>query len=83
MGNEGEVLIIDANSNDKTQDIASIYGAKFFKSKEKNRGLQLSLGAKNGRGEWFFFLHSDSRLNQDWFIQIKSCDSTSLLSSSK
>ena len=69
---EVEILIIDCGSKDKTIDIANIYGAKILQSKEKNRGLQLNIGAKNALGEWFIFLHADSRLNRDWLKRIKS-----------
>ena len=44
---EGEIIIVDSGSEDKTIDIANNYGPKVFISKEKNRGLQLSMGAKN------------------------------------
>ena len=57
---EGEILIIDCGSEDKTVDIGYIYGAKIFKSIKKNRGLQLNIGAKNAQGDWFIFLHADS-----------------------
>ena len=69
---EIEVLIVDCNSRDKTRDIANIYEAKIYKSKEKNRGFQLSLGAKKAKGEWFVFLHADSRLSQDCLRKINS-----------
>ena len=69
---EAEILIIDCGSQDKTIDIAKIYGSKIYKSGEKNRGLQLSIGANNAQGEWFFFIHADTRLNQDWFRKISS-----------
>ena len=69
---EGEILIVDCGSQDKTIDIANIYDAKVFKSKERNRGLQLNMGAKNSKGEWLIFLHADSRLTHDWFMKIKS-----------
>ena len=69
---EAEILIIDCESKDKTIDIANIYGAKIHKLKEKNRGLQLNVGAKKAKGEWFIFLHADSRLTQDWFSKIRS-----------
>ena len=52
---EGEIIIVDCGSEDKTIDIANIYGAKVFISKEKNRGLQLDIGAKNSKGEWLIF----------------------------
>ena len=68
---EGEVLIIDCGSVDKTIDIVNIYGAKLHKTKEKNRGLQLDIGAKNAKGEWLIFLHADTRLTHNWLTKIK------------
>ncbi len=69
---EGEIIIVDCGSEDKTIDIANIYGAKVYRSKEKNRGLQLDIGAKNSKGEWLIFLHADTRLTHDWFRKINS-----------
>jgi len=69
---EGEIIIVDSGSEDKTIDVANIYGAKVFLSKERNRGLQLNLGAKNSKGDWLIFLHADTRLTHDWFRKINS-----------
>ena len=69
---DGEILIVDCGSKDKTIDIANIYGAKVYKSKERNRGLQLDIGAKNSKEEWLIFLHADTRLPHDWYTKIKS-----------
>ena len=69
---EGEIIIVDCGSEDKTIDVANIYGAKIYKSKERNRGLQLDMGAKNSKGEWLIFLHADTRLTHDWFTKIKT-----------
>ncbi len=69
---EGEIIIVDSGSEDKTIDIANIYGAKVYISKEMNRGLQLDIGAKNSKGEWLIFLHADTRLTHDWFKKINS-----------
>ena len=69
---EGEIIIVDCGSEDKTIDVANIYGAKVFKLNEKNRGLQLNIGAKNSKGEWLMFLHADTRLTHDWFRKINS-----------
>jgi len=69
---DGEIIIVDSGSEDKTIDIANIYGAKVCISKERNRGLQLDIGAKNSKGEWLIFLHADTRLTCDWFTKIKS-----------
>jgi len=69
---EGEIIIVDSGSEDKTIDVANIYGAKVFISEERNRGLQLDIGAKNSKGEWLIFLHADTRLTHDWFKKINS-----------
>ena len=69
---EGEIIIVDSGSEDKTIDVANIYGTKVFISKERNRGLQLDIGAKNSKGEWLIFLHADTRLTHDWFRKIYS-----------
>ena len=68
----GEIIIVDCGSEDKTIDIANFYGAKVYKSKERNRGLQLDIGAKNSKGDWLIFLHADTRLTHDWFRKINS-----------
>jgi len=72
MHKEGEIIIVDCGSEDKTIDIATIYGAKVFISKERNRGLQFNIGARNSKGDWLMFLHADTRLTNDWFTKIKS-----------
>ena len=69
---KGEIIIVDCESEDKTIDIANIYGAKVCKSKERNRGLQLDIGAKYSKGDWLIFLHADTRLTHDWFRKTKS-----------
>ena len=69
---EGEIIIVDCGSEDKTIDVANIYGAKVLKLNERNRGLQLNIGAKNSNGDWLMFLHADTRLNYDWFRKINS-----------
>jgi len=69
---EGEIIIVDCGSEDRTIDVANIYGAKVYRSKEKNRGLQLDIGAKNSKGEWLIFLHADTRLTNDWLRKINS-----------
>jgi len=72
INKEGEIVIVDCGSEDKTIDVAKIYGAKVYKSKERNRGLQLDIGAKNSKGDWLIFLHADTRLTHDWFKKINS-----------
>ena len=72
INEESDLIIVDCNSTDKTKEIANIYGAKIYKSNKKNRGLQLNIGAKMAEGEWFIFIHADSRLSKDWLEKVKS-----------
>ena len=72
LNKEGEIIIVDGGSKDRTIDVAQIYGAKVYKSKEKNRGLQLHIGAKNSTGDWLIFLHADTRLTHDYLTKIRS-----------
>ena len=72
LNKEGEIIIVDGGSKDRTIDVAQIYGAKVYKSKEKNRGLQLHIGANNSKGNWLIFLHADTRLTHDYLTKIKS-----------
>ncbi len=67
-----EIIIVDCYSKDKTRDISKLYRTNTFKSKKKNRGFQLNVGAKNAKGKWFIFLHADSRLSEDWLKKVKS-----------
>ena len=69
---EAEILIVDCNSEDKTVEIGKLYGSKIYKTKKKNRGLQLSIGAKKATGKWFIFIHADSRIRQGWLKKVKS-----------
>lgn len=68
---KAEILIIDSNSKDATKDIASIYSTKYFNTSNKNRGLQLNIGAKEAMGDWLLFIHADSRLNPKWSEVLK------------
>ena len=65
-----EILIIDSFSKDKTREIASIYGAKFYQLNQKNRGLQMNFGAQKATGNWLLFIHADSRLRENWSEEI-------------
>ena len=67
-----EIIIVDCNSEDKTREIANLYGTRIYVSKKKNRGLQLNIGAKKAKGEWFIFIHADSRLGKGWLKKINS-----------
>ena len=61
-----DLTIVDGGSKDLTISIAQIQGVNVIKSLKKNRGHQLKLGASKAIGDWFLFLHADSRLDKNW-----------------
>jgi glycosyltransferase involved in cell wall biosynthesis len=58
-----EVIIVDANSKDKTKEIALAYGKKipltFHQLEKGNLSYQKNLGSKLAKGEYVLFLDAD------------------------
>ncbi len=66
-----EILIVDGGSSDRTQESAEFMGARVITSKP-GRGVQLSMGAEEAKGEWFMFLHADTILEPGWDYTVKA-----------
>ncbi len=66
---EVEVIVADGGSTDATAGIAERHGARLV-SAPRGRGRQLAAGAAAARGEWFLFLHSDTRLGPGWMAAV-------------
>lgn len=56
-----EVIVVDAASQDRTQEIALQQGARVITVKTPCRGTQLNIGAGQANGDVFLFLHADTR----------------------
>jgi len=59
-----EVIVADAGSSDRTRDLASQLGAKVVDGGLPGPGR--NRGAEKARGEFFFFIDSDIRLETDF-----------------
>ena len=59
-----DLTLVDGGSTDLTIAIAQIQGVSVINSPKKNRGYQLHTGASKAKGDWFLFLHADSRLDE-------------------
>ena len=60
-----EILVVDGGSNDNTVKIARDYGVTVIHS-PKGRAKQMNLGAKNAKGDIFYFLHVDTLPPKDF-----------------
>lgn len=54
-----EIIVADGGSSDGTLDIARARGARVVQS-AKGRGVQCNAGAREARGDIYFFLHADT-----------------------
>lgn len=54
-----EIIVVDAESSDKTISIAKKYGVKTIISEKACRAYQMNIGAKDAQGEVFYFVHAD------------------------
>jgi rSAM/selenodomain-associated transferase 2 len=61
----GEVVVVDAGSEDATALVASLAGARVLRS-GANRGQQLALGVAASSAPWLLLLHADARLPAGW-----------------
>jgi len=60
-----EIIIVDGNSSDGTARIAQAFGVRLVQG-PRGRGRQLAAGAEVAAGDWFLFLHADTRLEVGW-----------------
>lgn len=66
-----EIIIIDAASTDYTLEIAKKFEvSKIISQKERNRAIQMNLGAKAATGDLLYFVHADVLPPNDFAIDI-------------
>ena len=59
-GVNSEIIVVDANSQDKTQQLSLEAGAKVISVSKMSRAFQMNEGAKIAQGEILYFVHADS-----------------------
>ncbi|SJZ37657.1 TIGR04283 family arsenosugar biosynthesis glycosyltransferase [Selenihalanaerobacter shriftii] len=66
-----EIIIVDGGSKDRTYELAEGLADKVCQTRA-GRGHQMNVGAKKATGDILFFLHSDSCIEEDALLSIKS-----------
>ncbi|NCD00641.1 glycosyltransferase [bacterium] len=61
-----EIIVSDANSEDKTKEIAKDFGCKLIVSKKRHPSCQRNEGAKNAKGSIFLFLDADTDIPKNF-----------------
>ena len=64
-----ELIISDGSSTDETKSIANEVGAYFIEG-SCSRGLQISKGIDNSKGDWILILHADTTLSLGWSTKL-------------
>ena len=62
-----EVLVSDGGSSDATRSVAEAFGARLVSAK-RGRGAQMNLAAGEATGDYFLFLHADSRIDDPYLL---------------
>jgi cellulose synthase/poly-beta-1,6-N-acetylglucosamine synthase-like glycosyltransferase len=69
--NEIEIIVVDANSKDRTRELAKSLGAKVIISKIKNPGIQRNIGAMKAKREILAFIDADTIVCKNWSTIVK------------
>lgn len=62
---EGEVIVVDSGSTDKTVEIAKSYGAKVFTEPWKGFAAQKNSGLDKAQGDWILSLDADEEITDE------------------
>ena len=68
--NKVDVVVVDGNSTDKTQEIVKKYPVKLVIEKKKGLNRARNMGIKQGNGEIVAFTDSDCIVPRNWIMKI-------------
>ena len=67
-----EILVVDAGSPDGTAAAARAAGATVLEAARPGRATQMNEGAKQARGDLFYFVHADVGIHPDYVATIRA-----------
>ena len=57
-----EIIVVDGVSTDGTHELAAEFCDRLIRSGERNRAIQMNVGARAARSDIFWFLHADAEV---------------------
>lgn len=67
-----EIIVVDANSSDRTVEIAERLGAKVYKNDFKDFSEQRNFAFEKAKGDWIFYIDSDERTTEAFKKDLKN-----------
>ncbi len=67
-----EILVVDARSPDGTAAAARAAGATVLEAPQPGRAAQLNYGARQARGDVFYFVHADVGIHPDYVATVRA-----------
>jgi len=68
-----ELIVVDAESHDKTVELARACGAKVFVRPWPGFGLQKNFGMGQASSDWILILDADERVTEDLREEVRTC----------
>jgi (heptosyl)LPS beta-1,4-glucosyltransferase len=68
-----ELIVVDAESGDKTVELARAYGAKVSVRPWPGFGLQKNFGVAQALSDWILILDADERVTEELRGEVKTC----------
>jgi glycosyltransferase involved in cell wall biosynthesis len=70
MGYDVEILVVDGNSKDRTQEIAKTKGARVITQKGKGKGLGVRCGFDVFNGDYLFMIDADGTYPGEYILEM-------------
>jgi glycosyltransferase involved in cell wall biosynthesis len=72
-GAEGEIIVVDNDSDDATAEMAASHGAKVVKESMRQIARARNCGAEHAQGDHLIFIDADTELNPELFKRTLEC----------